>query len=476
LVVAVEALVKTHHVVVSVAAGNEGCNACQGSPNSASTAISVGATDMQDHVAYFSDFGKCIDVFAPGYQIASACAAVMCGGDNSYCALSGTSMACPHASGVAAQLLQKHPDATPAEVAAAMSCDAAREQLRVDPKDTLSRNLLLQVPAQAAAASGHPSLCDLGAGCAGDCSGAGVCLPWRRADADADADAAGSSGSSSSGCHCDAFAYGADCSATADPACAAADHATLELELFDAYGDGWTFASYAITDAATGLVADGALDSLCAGHSGSRTYCALPGRCYRLDVSRGYFPSEIGWSLCGASGGAPYSGLFCVDSATGACAPTCAAGTSEVLLALHDAYGDGWKGGYYNVYGPEATQLYGGTLLDGTSAENVLCLPQGACSVVMMEYVGENPSEVSYSLCGATFDVRDVVSVCVQAAGTGAGTCTASPVPYATAGCAHAPVPMYMFDRGNDGWGGAVYTVTDPPPSSAVVANGTLRT
>ena len=145
LVIAVDALVRTHNVVVSVAAGNEGCNACQGSPNSASTAISVGATDAQDNVAYFSDFGKCIDVFAPGYQIESACAAVMCGGDRSYCALSGTSMACPHASGVAAQLLQKYPAATAAQVVAAMTCDAAREKLRVDARDTLSRNLLLQV-------------------------------------------------------------------------------------------------------------------------------------------------------------------------------------------------------------------------------------------------------------------------------------------------------------------------------------------
>ena len=325
------------------------------------------------------------------------------------------------------------------------------------------RNLLLQVPAQAAATAATPTLCDLGAGCTGGCAGAGVCLPWRTGATDTAAAAV-------SGCHCDAFAYGADCSAAADPACVATDHATLQLELYDAYGDGWTFASYAITDAATGLLADGALDSLCAGHTGSRSYCAVPGRCYRLDVSRGYFPSEIGWSLCGASGGAPYSGLFCVDSATGVCASHCAAGTSKVLLELQDSYGDGWKGAYYNVYGPDATQLYGGTLLDGASAENPLCLPQGACSVMMMEHVGENPGEVTYTLCGATFDVRDVVSVCVPAAG---GACAATPVPYDRAGCAH-PVPMYMFDRGNDGWGGATYTVRDPP-SAAVVATGTLR-
>ena len=66
LVIAVEQLVKAHNIVVSVAAGNDGCNACQGSPNAAPSAISVGATDVNDNVAYFSDIGSCIDIFAPG--------------------------------------------------------------------------------------------------------------------------------------------------------------------------------------------------------------------------------------------------------------------------------------------------------------------------------------------------------------------------------------------------------------------------
>ena len=69
LVIAVEQLVKAHNIIVSVAAGNDGCNACQGSPNAAPSAISVGATDVGDNVAYFSDIGSCIDIFAPGTNL-----------------------------------------------------------------------------------------------------------------------------------------------------------------------------------------------------------------------------------------------------------------------------------------------------------------------------------------------------------------------------------------------------------------------
>jgi subtilisin family serine protease len=96
---AVESLVGLG-VVVSVAAGNDGSNACFGSPNAATHAIVTGAFDDKDAVSYWSNIGQCVDVFSPGVDIISACASVLCpeGNEAAYTKMSGTSMACPHTS------------------------------------------------------------------------------------------------------------------------------------------------------------------------------------------------------------------------------------------------------------------------------------------------------------------------------------------------------------------------------------------
>src|SRR4051812_2496259 len=58
-------------VTYAVAAGNESAEACQSSPARVPSAITVGATDHQDHKASFSNFGKCVDLFAPELDITS---------------------------------------------------------------------------------------------------------------------------------------------------------------------------------------------------------------------------------------------------------------------------------------------------------------------------------------------------------------------------------------------------------------------
>lgn len=58
-------------VVFVVAAGNDGRDACQYSPAAAEQAITVGATNLRDQRAYFSNYGPCVDVFAPGQDIMS---------------------------------------------------------------------------------------------------------------------------------------------------------------------------------------------------------------------------------------------------------------------------------------------------------------------------------------------------------------------------------------------------------------------
>lgn len=96
-----------------IAAGNATDNACNMSPGRVPAAITVGATGPTDNFLYFSNYGSCVDVFAPGETINSAWYT----GDQIYKEKSGTSMATPHVTGLAAIYLSTHPNATPAEIA-----------------------------------------------------------------------------------------------------------------------------------------------------------------------------------------------------------------------------------------------------------------------------------------------------------------------------------------------------------------------
>ncbi|MFF8829665.1 S8 family peptidase [Streptomyces sp. NPDC015131] len=104
-------------VSYTVAAGNGNIlglpeKACATSPARVPAAITVGATDEADRRASFSNYGTCVDLFAPGVGVASAWHT----GDSAGKALSGTSMAAPHTAGVAALYLARHPSASPARV------------------------------------------------------------------------------------------------------------------------------------------------------------------------------------------------------------------------------------------------------------------------------------------------------------------------------------------------------------------------
>ena len=99
-----------------LAAGNSAVDACTASPASTPEGITVGASDSADRAASFSNFGPCVDWYAPGVGVLSAGN----GSDTATATLNGTSMAAPHVAGVAAQYLQTHPLALPSDVTAAL--------------------------------------------------------------------------------------------------------------------------------------------------------------------------------------------------------------------------------------------------------------------------------------------------------------------------------------------------------------------
>lgn len=126
-------------ITVVVAAGNSNADACNYSPAREPSAITVGATASNDARASYSNFGTCLDLFAPGSSIKSTWHSSTIATNT----IGGTSMAAPHVTGVAAQFLQTSPTATAAGVANALR--AAATTGKVTSAGVGSANLLLFV-------------------------------------------------------------------------------------------------------------------------------------------------------------------------------------------------------------------------------------------------------------------------------------------------------------------------------------------
>ena len=103
-------------VTYTVAAGNENADACNTSPARVAEALTVAASTSSDARASYSNWGSCVDLFAPGSSVTSAYHS----SDTAIATMSGTSMASPHTAGLAALYLSASPSASPGSVSTAI--------------------------------------------------------------------------------------------------------------------------------------------------------------------------------------------------------------------------------------------------------------------------------------------------------------------------------------------------------------------
>lgn len=125
----------------AVAAGNDNADACDSSPAAAENVVTVGASTLADERAYFSNYGRCTDIFAPGLNILST----WTGSKHAVNTISGTSMASPHIAGLLAYFVSLQPskdsafavaDITPAKLKKDLINIATKGALDDIPSDT----------------------------------------------------------------------------------------------------------------------------------------------------------------------------------------------------------------------------------------------------------------------------------------------------------------------------------------------------
>ena len=138
-------------VIVVAAAGNNNGDSCLKSPASADKAVTVGSTTSNDNRSYFSNYGKCLNIFGPGSNIIGAGS----GSDNQERSLSGTSMSCPHVSGTLA-LIMEEIGCTNIDNVVNKLLDIAKDN-KISGVPSNTKNKMLQIPSGSKKPTPYPT-------------------------------------------------------------------------------------------------------------------------------------------------------------------------------------------------------------------------------------------------------------------------------------------------------------------------------
>jgi len=133
-------LKKSDSFYVVVAAGNEDSDACKTSPASAEGVLTVMASDIEDNRAYFSNWGKCADIYAPGVNVLSTIP------NDKTAIYSGTSMATPATAGVLVHYLHMHPTLNMQEIKNKMLSDSNKNLIKNNKRNTKNTLVYLDHP------------------------------------------------------------------------------------------------------------------------------------------------------------------------------------------------------------------------------------------------------------------------------------------------------------------------------------------
>jgi len=131
-------------VFVAVAAGNENQNACNVSPASATSAYTTAASTSSDYKASYSNYGSCVDAYAPGSSIKSAWIG---SGTTETNTISGTSMASPHVAGASALIKHRYGDVSSSSVTSYLNSAATTGVINGNPSGTVNRLLYKYITA-----------------------------------------------------------------------------------------------------------------------------------------------------------------------------------------------------------------------------------------------------------------------------------------------------------------------------------------